>query len=88
MRCHLAAVKFVDAVPLLRLLPDEAGAVPHDGEGGGGVVALVAGQDRGLTASEGADETAAFGEGDVLVAGFDETLGGDVALACRRRRWR
>ena len=71
----------VDAVPFFRLVPDEAGAVAHDGDGGGGVIALVAGEDGSFAAAERGDEAAAFGEGDVLVAGFDEALGGDVALA-------
>ena len=71
----------VDLVPFLRLAPREAGAVAHHGDGGGGVGALVTGEDGRFAPAEGGDEAAAFGEGDVLVAGFDKPLGGDVALA-------
>ena len=51
---------------------------------GGGVVALVAGQDGGFAAAHGRDEAAAVDRGDFGVAAFEERLGGHVAAGCRR----
>ena len=52
IRFHLAATSSSIRAVGRRLLPDEAGAVAHDGQRRGGVGPLVAGQDRRLAAAE------------------------------------
>ena len=70
--------EFVDLVPSLRLLPREAGAITHDGDGGGGVSAFKASEDRCLTATQARHEAFFVGFDDIAIAAFEEGLGGDV----------
>ena len=70
--------EFIDFGPGLRLLPDEAGAVAHDGDGGGGVGALEAGKHRGFAAAQGGDEAAFVDFHDFDVAAIQESFGGDI----------
>ena len=53
IRFHLAATRLVDLAVGGRLGPDEAGAVSHDGHGGGRVVPLEPRQHRRLAATHG-----------------------------------
>ena len=59
-------------------LPGEAGAVAHDGHGGGGIGAFIAGEDGGFAAAEGGDEGELVGGGDFGVADLEEGLAGDI----------
>ncbi len=71
--------ELVDLAPGLGFGPGESLAIPHHGEGGGGVGAFVAGEDGGLAAAGGAEESEVIVGGDVRVARFDEGFQSDVA---------
>ena len=84
---ELVVHQVVDPVELGRFLPGKPAAVAHDDERGGGVVALVAGQDGGLAAAHGRDDALLSVHGGHFgVAAFEIRLGGDVAPGRRRRK--
>ena len=61
------------------LLPFKAGAVAHHRHRGCSIVALVAGEDRRLTAAKRGHQTGGVDAGDIGVAAFHKSLVGDVA---------